>query len=221
MAQGNLGVLFNNLRGKAGSVVFARSKDGTVIKPRVSARNPQTPAQVAVRVALSKSAGAYKNLTPAQVTAWVTYANNVTKRDPRTGKSYKPAAIASFTSLASKFLQVNPVGVIPVAPPAAAFTGDTITCTAAGGAGKVTFTASIANAANVTTEMLLQPLKSRNRTPQPKGYRSKGFQAFATAAPPPVNITVPAGWYVPAYRFVSIATGQVAGLVILPAVQAT
>ena len=44
MAQGDLGVLFNNLRGKAGSVVFARSKDGTVVKPRVHGKNPKTTA---------------------------------------------------------------------------------------------------------------------------------------------------------------------------------
>ena len=45
MAQGSLGVLFNNISGKAGSVVFSRSKDGTVIRPRVTARNPRTAAQ--------------------------------------------------------------------------------------------------------------------------------------------------------------------------------
>jgi len=179
MAQGNLGVLFNNLRGKSGSVVFARSKNGVIIKPRVSGRNPRTPAQVAVRLALSKAAAGYKNLTPAQVTAWQTYAAAQTKHDPRTGKTYNPAAVTAFTALASKFLQVAPTGVVPVTPPAAPFTGDNITATCVGAVGKVTFTGSAANAANITTELLLQPLKSRNRTPQPKGYRTKAFKAFA------------------------------------------
>jgi hypothetical protein len=218
MAQGNIGVLFNNLRGKAGSVEFAQSKDGTVVRPRVSARNPQTPAQQAVRLALSKSAAAYKNLTAAQVTAWTTYANSITKHDPRTGKSYHPTAISAFVALASKFLQVSPAGTVPVAPPAAAFAGDSITVTAVGAAGKVTFTGSASNAANVTTELLLQPLKSQNRKPQPNGYRNKGFKAFATGSLTQ-DVVVPAGWYVPAVRFVNTATGQDTGLVVLPAVQ--
>lgn len=221
MAQGNIGVLFNSLRGKAGSVVFANSKDGTVVRPRVSARNPQTPAQQAVRTALSKSAAAYKNLTSAQVAAWTAYANSITKHDPRTSKTYHPSPIAAFTSLASKFLQVAPTGTIPLTPPATAFAGDSITLTAVGASGKVNFTASAANAAGVTTELLLQPLKSQNRKAQPKGYRSKGFQVFATATPPPVAVSVAPGWYVPAYRFVNTATGQDTHIVILPAVQAT
>ncbi len=220
MAQGSLGVLFNSLRGKAGSVVFARSKDGTVIKPRVSARNPRTPAQVAVRANLGKAAAAYKNMTPVQVSAWLNYAQSQTKHDTRTGKTYQPAAITAFTALASKFLQNNPTGIPPVTPPTAAFAGDIITVTAVGAAGKVTFTASAANTAGVTTELLLQPLKSRNRAPQIKGYRTKGFQAFPVGTLTN-NVTTAAGWYVPAYRFVSIATGQVSGTVILPAVQAT
>ncbi len=218
MAQGNLGVLFNNLRGKAGSVVFARSKDGTVIKPRVSGRNPRTPAQIAVRNNMIKASGIYKNLTPAQVTNWQTYALAQNKRDPRTGKTYNPSSINAFSALATKFLHVAPAGTPPVTPPAAAFNGDTITVTGVGAAGKVTFTGSAANAANVTTELLLQPLKSRNRTPQPKGYRTKAFKAFAVGNLTQ-DVTVPAGWYVPAYRFVNSATGQVAGMVILPVVQ--
>ncbi len=219
MAQGSLGVLFNSLRGKAGSVVFARSKDGTVVKPRVSAKNPRTPAQVAVRTNLGKSAAAYKNMTPAQVTAWANYANAITKHDGRTGKTYQPAAITAFTALASKFLQNNPAGIVPLTPPTSAFAGDTITVTTVGAAGKVTFTASAANVAGVTTEMLLQPLKSRNRTPQPKGYRTRAFQAFASGTLSNI-VTTAAGWYVPAYRFVNSATGQVSGTIILPAVQA-
>src|SRR5437870_102608 len=131
MAQGSLGVLFNSIRGKAGSVVFARSKDGTVIRPRVSARNPRTPAQVAVRVALSKSAAAYKTMTTAQVSNWQAYAITITKHDPRTGKSYFPSAMNAFTALAAKFLQVSPTGTIPLTTPASPFSGDTITATAA------------------------------------------------------------------------------------------
>ncbi len=218
MAQGNLGVLFNNLRGKAGSVVFARSKDGTVIKPRIAGRNPRTPAQLAVRANLTKASGAFKNLSPAQLTTWQTYAATQTKRDPRTAKSYTPSAINAYSALATKVFQVNPSAAAPTSPPALAFVGDTITVTAAGAAGKVTFTGSAANGVNITTELLVQPLKSRNRAPQPKGYRTKAFKAFA-AGNLTQDVTLAAGWYVPAYRFVNTTTGQVTGLVVLPMVQ--
>ena len=68
-------------------------------------------------------------------------------------------------------------------------------------------------------ELLLQTLKSRNRTPGPKGYRSKAFNAFA--AGPGLNFPVPtvAGFYAPAYRFVNTLTGQETPLVALPIVQ--
>ena len=79
------------------------------------------------------------------------------------------SANCSCGLLAARFLQVSPAGTIPLTPPASAFNGDGCTVTAAGGAGKVTFTASAANGANITTELL----------PQPNGYRTKGFQVFA------------------------------------------
>ena len=95
-----------------------------------------------------------------------------------------------------------------------------MTITATGAAGQVTFTSSAANNTYTKTELLLQPLKSRNRTPQPKGYRSKGFVAFAAGALNS-NVMTPAGWYYAAYRFVNSTTGQVTALVPLGYVQAT
>src|SRR5882724_10228675 len=141
-------------------------------------------------------------MTAAQAAAWGNYASGQTKSDPRTGKSYHPSAITAFTALASKFLQVTPGGTIPLTPPATSFGGDTITLTAAGGAAKVTFTASGGNGTNIYTELLLQPLKSANRKPQPGGYRTKMFFSFSLGSPSQI-VTVPAGWYVPAYRFVN------------------
>ena len=82
------------------------------------------------------------------------------------------------------------------------------------------FTSSAANNAATKTELLLQPLKSRNRTPQPKGYRSKGFIAFAAGALTATTF-VPAGWYYAAYRFVNASTGQVTAAVPLGYVQAS
>src|SRR5258708_28364214 len=74
-------------------------------------------------------------MTAAQAAAWGNYASGLTRHDPRTGKSYHPAAITAFTALASKFLQATPAGTIPLTPPATAFAGDTIVFTATGAAG--------------------------------------------------------------------------------------
>src|SRR5258706_15690238 len=159
-------------------------------------------------------------MTAAQAAAWGNYASGQTKSDPRTGKSYHPTGITAFTALASKFLQVSPAGTIPLTPPTTSFAGDPPVITATGGAAKVTFNSGSINAANVTTELLLQPLKSANRKPQPGGYRTKAFQVFVNGGLSAI-VTIPAGWYVPAYRFVNILTGQDVGMVILPAVQAS
>jgi hypothetical protein len=221
MAQGNIGVLFNTLRGKAGSVVFARSKDGTVIRPRISGENPRTPAQLAVRDALSKAAKQYAVLTTVQVKQWFKYAQSITKHDPRTGKTYRPEAITAFTALASKFYQVTPAGTAPATPPATPFSGDTKTVTASAGTpGQIDFVASGANGTNISTELLLQPLVSQNRKPQQNGYRSKEYFHFAPGGLTE-SIAVEPGWYAPAYRFVKTTTGQEAGFTALPVVQVT
>ena len=89
----------------------------------------------------------------------------------------------------------------------AAISDDSITVTATGGAGIVTFTGSAANASGMKTEMLTQPLKSKYRAPTPKAYRSKGFIAFA-AGTLSQTVALTPGWYALAYRFVSAATGQ-------------
>ena len=123
MAQGNLGVLFNNLRGKAGSVSFARSKDGTVIKPRITVKNPRTPAQQAVRAALVTASRTYKGFTAVQVSNWTLAASAITKRSARTSKAYVPTGNAYFVSLATKLLQINPAATLPVTPPSAVFAG--------------------------------------------------------------------------------------------------
>ncbi len=215
MAKAELGVILQDLRGKAGNAVFSKSRDGIVLKPRVKGRNPNTAAQQAVRHALSTATSMFKNFTSAQNAAWSTYAQTITKHNPVTGKSYHPTAINAFTALAAKFLLVNPTGTVPTTPPATSFPGDTITLTTTGATGKVTFTASGANAANVKTELLLQPLASANRRPQRNGYRSKAYVAFASGSLS-FDVLVPAGYYAAAYRFVNALTGQETQLIPLP-----
>ncbi len=217
MAKAALSVLVEELSGKAGRVVFSQTRYGVVVRTRVTGRNPRTPAQTAARNRLTQATGAFRDMDPADAALWREYAAGLTRRDPRTGAETHPSAVAAFTGLATKFLQINPGGAIPRTPPPTAFAGDTLALTADGGAGRVTFTAPRANAPGAKTELLLQALVSRNRTPQPHRYRSQAFVAFGTALTAAVTVTP--GWYVPAYRFVNAATGQESGLIILPTVQ--
>ena len=208
------------MRGKMGNNVFSRARNGNTVRTRVKGKNPRTAAQTGVRSNFSKAATSYKNMTPAQVSAWQVYAAGQIRHDSLSGLSYVPSGNTVFVGLAAKFLQINPTGTVPLTPPTSAFSGDSLTVTAAGSSGKVIFTGSSSNGTNIKTEFLLQPLKSQNRTASATGYRSKGFLAFTTG-PYIQNVTVPAGFYVPAYRFVNTLTGQESLLVTLPVVQAT
>lgn len=201
-----LSIAFEQLRGKAGTVVVTKGRTGLVVKPRKSSANPRTTAQQSVRGAFAKAAGAYKGLTTSQAAAWRNYANTLERVNDVSGETYHPTAIDVFVGLATKFLQASPTGTIPVTPPSTPFTGDSITVSASAGVGKITFIASGSNAAGIKTELLLQPLASANRTPNSRGYRTKAIVALSSGTPQ--DVTVPAGYYAAAYRFVKTATGQ-------------
>jgi hypothetical protein len=218
MARTTLGPVFRKASGKLGNVVIVRSREGTVIRELVIPRNPQTPAQIAVRTALKRAAQAFETFTAAQEAEWERYAKRQSVRDDATGKITTPTAINAFVRLAAKFLQVSPNGTIPLTPPATDYNGDAITVAATAGAGKVTFTASGPNSMGTRTELLLQPLASRNRNPQKKGYRTKAFVSFVPGTLS-FDVPVPPGWYAAAYRFVNVNTGQDTPLVELPVVQ--
>ena len=195
------------MRGKLGNTVFSRTRNGSTARALVPVKNPHTAAQVNARTAFTKAQAAQRTLTATQIGAWQTYANGLVKHDPVTLQSYVPVWNEIFTGLASKFLQFNPTGTIPTAAPTGAFVGDSITVTATGGIAQVTFTGSGANALFVKTELLLQPLKSKLRTPAPDKYKSKGFVAYA-AGGLTTTVIATAGYYAAAYRFVNLQTGQ-------------
>jgi hypothetical protein len=215
MAKTQLGILVEDIRGKAGNTVFTKTKDGIVVKPRVTPANPDTPAQRQVRENLSKAATTWRNFTASQVQAWKNYAQHQLRTNPVNSRKRKQNPMNAFVELAAKFLQVDPSGTIPTTPPTAGYSGDTIAITATAGTGKVTFEASAANSANTTTELLLQPLAGPNRTPQKNAYRSKGFFQFESGSLEH-DIEVPPGYYAAAYRFVNKQTGQATKLTYLP-----
>lgn len=198
---------FEELSGKDGSVVIARGRNGSVLRPRITPKNPKTAAQVNVRANLTKASQTFKGFNSTQLSNWNNYAGTLTRKDPVTGQTYHPTAISVFVEYTTKFLQANAGGTIPLTPPTTAFTGDDVLVTVSAGPGKVTFTANKANAANVTTELLLQPLASPNVKPQSKQYRSKAFFQFVSGTLTK-DVAVPAGYWAAGYRFVNKNTGQ-------------
>lgn len=203
-----MSMAFDALSGKSGSVVVADTREGFIIRPRTIPADPKTPAQTAIRANLTTAARAFAGFSPTQYAEWKAYANGLTHHNRQTGKSFKPTPINAYTALVTKMLQVNPAASLPTSPPATPFSGDSITITAESESpGIITFTASGANSSGVVTELLLQPLRNANRTPQSNGYRSKKFFAF-TSGTLTTTVTVTSGYYVAGYRFVKTATGQ-------------
>ncbi len=217
MAKARLSIILEDVRGKAGPVVFAESRQGLVVKPRITPANPDTAAQQSARSYFGRSASAFKNMSVSQANAWENYAQTIHK-ETVTGKKYNPTGISAFIALSSKFLQVTPAGTIPLTPPSTGFTGDNISITATAGTGVINVTSSGANTANCTTEILLQPLASPHVNPQKGKFRHKEFVSFPSGSSP-VPINVGAGWYAVAYRFVNKLTGQVTQPVQIPLVQ--
>lgn len=211
MAKAELSVLLQALSGKAGNVVFTKSKDGTHVRPHTKGTNPNTPAQQLIRENFTKASGIYRTFNATQLQAWKNYASYLTVTDKLDGSKSKPTAFNAFMKLACKFLQVDPEGAVPTTPPSTGFNGDNVELTVTGGTGKLTFTASGANAAGVTTEILLQPLANANRKPQAGAYRHNQFHAF-TSGNLTLDVSVPVGYYAAGYRFVKVASGQASTL---------
>lgn len=81
----------------------------------------------------------------------------------------------------------------------------------------MTFTAFAPNTPDVVTELLWQPLRFANQSPEKRAYRTQAFVAFASGGLS-VARSAPSGWLAPAVRFVNRATGQETPLVPLPPV---
>ena len=207
MATIRLAGFAEGISGKMGGVIFAETAEGTVMKNRITPANPRTPKQTNVRSDFKQATQLYDTLTVAQRMAWKQYAANLSAQSKRSGKTFTRKAFNVFTGLSAKYLQINPAGTAPLDPPTASFGGDTALITANATAGRITFTANQANAEGVKTELLLQPLASAGRTPIPGRYRTQSFVQFVTGTLS-ASVTVPAGYYAPAYRFVNFKTGQ-------------
>lgn len=209
MAKATTGILMGGLSGKAGTVVFVRGALGdTYVRTRVRPRNPRTPAQMQLRAFMTEAGQVWRGMTVAEVAKWKDYAKVA-------GGDNRNNAITLFTGLAVKFRQAGGTGPIPVAPPSQRFTGDGIRVTADTPApGRLRFTASGANTADVLTELLVQPLPSPHRSPTQRLFRPLSFVGF-TPGSLSFEATLPAGFYGCAVRFVKASTGQMSDFVPL------
>jgi hypothetical protein len=216
MAFFKLGAFGDTLRGKSGNTVFAKTRGGIVVRDRVIPANPKTSAQLLVRNNLSRSSKVYEGLSAARVRAWRKFGARMMVRT-KGGKLRPKSGISAFNELATKFLQVNPAGTIPLDPPVGSYSGDSITISATAATGKITFSASAPNSANTRTEILLQELPNANRKPQANEYRTRTFLYFNSASPQ--DVTVDPGYYAVAYRFVNNLTGQMTEMTVLPVQQ--
>lgn len=200
-------VIIGGATGSSGPVTFKMVKGQTLITERTSPSNPNTAGQQGVRNRFTTSTRAYKGFTSSQVQQWDDYAAANVERDPLTGGSRFKDGINAYVSLATKYLQATPTGTAPSTPPTSPFVPPSVTVTALGASGKVTFTASGPLTSGVKCELLLAKLTSANRKPQKNGYRSKAFAPFPIGTLS-FDVTVTPGYYAAGYRFVNTNTGQ-------------
>lgn len=200
--------------GKMGNLVFVRLPGGVVsMRDRSIPKNPRTPAQTAVRSALSRATRLYRTLDDAEMEAWAGFAERVRRMRPTPSLTRPPRVCDLFVALTAKVLLVNPGVEPPRLPPATVFLGDGVSVTASPASGAVRFAASGPNATGVVTELLLQKLASPGRQGSPGAYRSQGFVGFGGSLSH--DVAVGAGLYLAAVRFVEASSGQVSGLVEL------
>ena len=210
-----LSMAFADLRGKSGTVVISKGRNGLVLRPRQTPDNPRTAAQVVVRGNFAKAARSFKGLSASNFNQWKYYATTITRVDPVTGATYSPTPIDLFVGLGAKYLQANPNGSIPQTPPANPFSGDPVTLTVTSTVGGVTLTASGPNSANVKTEILIRVVGSGKIKPSADKLRSWAFVGFAAGSLTYTIGLVP-GFFALGYRFVNIATGQETAVTLLP-----
>lgn len=75
------GPMASDIRGSTGGVVFSRNRGGAYTRNRTVPINPQSPAQVAQREALTAASRAWQDLSPAAKDAWNAAAEQVPPAD--------------------------------------------------------------------------------------------------------------------------------------------
>lgn len=205
-------MLGGGMSGRLGGLVFARTELGTILRERPMGRRGDSDAQTQVANNLRKANWAWNDLEWEQVQAWQAYAATQKRRNPETGLLVAPRAVNVFIGLATKFLQVNPNGIIPLDPPQGRFLGDIIEVAVSADGPNLVFTANGDNVSGVVTELLTQRLRHKNNAAKERSYVSAGFVAFD---PEHREFTYPVfrASYAAAIRFVEAATGRMTELI--------
>lgn len=210
-------VAAGGLRGTTGNAVFVQSRFGTILRSRPFVSNtPPTPAQAANRRRLAKIGAAWRGMSLEQALAWRIYAEAESVAD---GSAMALPQLA-FTRLAMRYLQVNPDGPIPLAPPTTAFPGDSVRVQLAASPGLLRVTGLSANAPGVVTELLIQKLASVHRRTYERKFVAADYLHFSAGQS--VNIPALPGIWAVATRFTLAATGQTTpllevGRILVPA----
>lgn len=214
MAKAQLGALFGEIHGAAGTAVLVRTKEGLILKPRVRPRYPGTPKQMAYGACFSYATKMWRTLSPEQMAAWKAYA--ATLAVPRPGDTpLPPQTLRVFIGLTVKLLQMGVAREdLPLLPPTGAFPGDWVRLSPSAPGGLfLQFEADVPNHEGVTTELLIQKLPAAHYRTYPQRYRSAGFFQFASGS---METTIGVPWgrcYACAFRFVETASGRMTGLV--------
>jgi hypothetical protein len=155
---------------------------------------------------MSLAGAAWSALTVEQAQAWRDYAESVFRSSDVTGRRYTGNALTEFVALATKFMQANPGGTVPVTPPTSSYIGDSVVVGTSAIETGVRWSASGPNDSETVTELLVQKMPSPRRKPT-KQYTSAAFVQFA-AGSLSFDLPLDPGSYALAYRFVRLATGQ-------------
>lgn len=194
------------MRGSLGNIVLIEMPSGyQVMREKVLPEDPKSDAQMNWRNCMRRAAEAVKNLSDEEFAAWTQYVQTLVPAGQR-----PPAVASEFIKLAAKVVQVSPEAEIPTLPPTAGFVGDGIEVKVSGGAGTIEFRSALPNTEGIVTEVLVQPLNSRNRQAYDRHYRSRGFVDFSTG---PLEVEARTGVVACAVRFVKVATGQTSAII--------
>lgn len=91
------GGMFGEMRGKLGSLVFARNRGGAYARSYAKPIDPATIAQLSARIKFGDSASNYHGMTPTQKTLWQNFAN--TGFLSKLGVAGAASGFNAFTSL--------------------------------------------------------------------------------------------------------------------------
>jgi len=164
----------SDARGKIGGFVFSRNASGTYIRTKVSPVQPRTPAQLAVREAVTWCAQYWRDvMTPAMRLAWEMYAKTTPLPDVF-GKRLPRKGLAMFLRYNS-FLRRCGITPVTTAPPIGGECGmpfGPLTGTDAGGVKLTTLVPTLASGDLVAVSLCSAPMsQARNYYSGPWQYK--------------------------------------------------